>query len=217
MAKTLTDLQTSLAYRLDEDSVPNTNTAEYTKRKSFLNEAYRDIMRRHTWWFSETTGQFTTVANQEAYGTADGVPSDIRSILELRFQGKLYSPITQSEGMGALTSPYTNFSESYFIYGGKIYFVPAISSSVSNGVTLKYYKNATDLSTGTDTIIIPDIFSDALVAYAYARTSGKEGERGSAGDGFAEYTEILKIMNEEQNKYLFSFKSSSNELVGEYP
>lgn len=216
MAKTLTNLQTSLAYRLDEDSVPNSTSAEYKKRLSFINEAYRDIVRRHTWWFTETTGQFTTVANQASYGSADGVPTDIRAILELRFQNKLYTPITQSEGMGAMTLPYSNYSESYFEFGGKIYFVPPIGSSVTNGVTLKYYKSHTDLATGTDTIIIPDIFSDALVAYPYARTIGKESERGSAGDGYAEYTEILKIMTEEQNKYLFQFKSSSNELVGEY-
>lgn len=216
MARTLTELQTSLAYRLDEDSVPNSNTAEYLKRIMYLNEAYRDIMRRHTWWFAESTGQFSTIAGQESYGASDGVPSDIRSILELRFQGKLYSPITQSEGMGAMTTPYSNFSEAYFMFGGKIYFVPKIGSSVTNGVTIKYYKTATDLSSGTDTVIIPDMFADALVCYASARCSGKEGEKGSAGDGFAEYTEILKIMTEEQNKYLFQFKSSSNELVGEY-
>lgn len=216
MAKTLLQLQTSLAYRMGEDSVPN-NTAELNRRKSFLNEAYRDVMRRHTWWFTEATGTFSTIANQASYSTADGVPSDMRMILELRFQGKLYSPITQNEGMAGMTYPYSNFSESYFVFNGSIYFVPPISSSVTNGITLKYYKNQADLSANTDTILIPDIFADALVAYAYARTSAIEGERGSAGDGFSEYNEILKTMNEEQNKYLFSFKSSSNELVGEYP
>lgn len=216
MAKTLLQLQTSLAYRMDENSVPQTSSALFIKRTSFINEAYRDVMRRHTWWFTETSTTFNSVASQASYSTADGVPSNLRSILELRFNNKLYTPITQNEGMGSLTTPYSNYSESYFIFGGSIYFVPPISTSVTNGIAIKYYKTHTELSATTDAIIIPDIFSDVLVAYAYGRAIANESERGSAGDGFAEYTEILKIMNEEQNKYLFSFKSSSNELVGEY-
>lgn len=216
MAKTLLQLQTSLAYRMDENTVPQSTTALFIKRTSFLNEAYRDIMRRHTWWFSEASTTFNSVASQASYTTADGVPSNLRSILELRFQNKLYNPITQNEGMGSMSTPYSNFSESYFIFGGSIYFVPPISTSVTNGIAIKYYKTHTELSASGDTIIIPDIFSDVLVAYAYGRSIANEGERGSAGDGFAEYTEILKIMIEEQNKYLFSFKSGSNGLVGEY-
>lgn len=216
MAKTLLQLQTSLAYRMDENTVPQPTTALFIKRTSFFNEAYRDVMRRHTWWFSEASTTFDSVAAQASYTTVDGVPADLRSILELRFQDKLYSPITQNEGMGSMSTPYSNFSESYFVFAGSIYFVPPIGTAVTDGISLKYYKTHTELTTTASTIIIPDIFSDVLVAYAYGRSIANEGERGSAGDGFAEYTEILKIMTEEQNKYLFSFKSGSNGLVGEY-
>lgn len=216
MAKTLLQLQTSLAYRMGEDQVPN-SASEVARRKNFLNEGYNDIMRRHYWWFTESTGSFDSVALQESYSTADGIPDDIRSILELRFQGKLYNPITQSEGMGSMSTPYSNFSQSYFMFGGSIYFVPPLASAVTDGVTLKYYKTHTPLSADADVTLIPDNFVDALVSFAYARTNVVEGERGSASDGFSEYNEAVRILNEEQNKYLFSFKSSSSELQAEYP
>jgi len=216
MAKTLLQLQTSLAYRMGEDQAPS-NTAELARRKAFLNQGYSAVMREHLWWFTEASDTFDSVAAKTSYTTIDGVPSNMRMILELRFQDKLYHPITQDEGMGALTLPYSNFSESYFTFADSIYFVPPLASAVTDGVAIKYYKTHTELSANADTILIPDIFSDVLVAYAYARTIALEGERGSAGDGFAEYNEIMKIMREEQNKYLFSFKSSNSRLEAEYP
>lgn len=216
MAKTLLQLQTSLAYRLDEDSVPS-NLAEVAKRKDFLNQAYRDVIRRRVWWFTEASTTFNSVAAKASYDTADGVPTDLRTVIELRFQGVPYTQITQEEAIQSPNIPYSGYSTSYFVFAGKLYFVPPISSSVTNGIALKYYKTHTELSSNSDTIIIPDIYSDALVAYAFARTIGKEGERGSSGDGYAEYEEILKLMNEEQNAYLFSMKSSGNSLTAEYP
>lgn len=217
MAKTLANLNLSLAYRLGENSAPS-DANETARRKSFINEAYRDIMRRHYWWFSEETTTFNSVANQASYATADGVPTDLRAVLELRFQDKVYRQITQVDAMGALTIPYNNASQSYFLFDGKIYPVPPFSSSVVNGIALKYYKNPTELSATSDSIIIPDIFSDVLVTYAYARVMQIKGKRGSASDGFEEHKEILSNMVEEQNKYLFSLKEANgeSEITGSY-
>ena len=218
MATTLGDLKLRFTYRVGEDAIPSA-TAEVARRVSFINEGYRDIIRRAYWWFTESTASFSSVANQESYGTTDGVPANIRQILELRYQGRLYSQITQTDGMQAYTLPYNNYSESYFLFDDKLYFVPALSASVTNGITLKYYANPTNLSSDSDTIVIPDIFSDVLVAYAVGRWNQQESERGSASDAFAEYTEILGLMTEEQNKYLFSLKSTATDvaLVGAYP
>lgn len=119
--------------------------------------------------------------------------------------------------MSAITTPYNGYSESFFVFAGSIYFVPPIATSGTDTIAIKYYKTHAELSANTDTILIPDIYSDAIVAYAYARTIGGEGERGSSGDGFAEYSEIMKNMREEQNKYLFAIKSSGNSLEAEYP
>lgn len=215
--KTLLQLQTSLAYRMGEDSVPN-DTNEKARRKSFINEGYRLVMSKHRWWFSEAYDSFNSVAAQESYGSADGVPTDIREIIELRYQNVLYTQLTQNQAMNAYTTPYTNYSQSYFWFNNKIYPVPAFSASVADGIKIKYYKKHTELSADADTIIIPDDFSDILVAYAEARVNKIDSERGTASDAFDEFNEILGIMKEENNKYLFSMKRSgpSSELVAAY-
>lgn len=212
MAKTLADLQLSLAYRLGEDSAPS-DANEKARRTHFINEGYQAVMRKHFWWFSETTDEFNSVASQEKYvfGVA-GVPSDVRAILELRYQDRLYSQVGQPESMKSITLPYNNMSEVYFVFGNAIYPMPTFATSITDGVSLKYYKTATNLTADTDPIIIPDMFSDILVAYAYARVSLIDSERGSASDGFDEFNEILSQMTEEQNKYLFSLKASEDTI-----
>jgi len=218
MATTLGDLKLRLSYRVGEDAVPSSN-AEVARRVSFINEAYRDVTRRQYWWFTESTAQFNSVANQESYGVSDGVPSNIRQILELRYQDRLYNQITQTDAMQAYTLPYNNYSECYFLFDDKLYFVPALGASVANGIKIKYYANPANLSSDSDAVIIPDIFADVLVAYAVGRWAQQDSERGTAGDAFAEYTEILDLMTREQNKYLFSLKSSNTDadLIGAYP
>lgn len=218
MATTLGDLKLRFSYRVGEDAVPS-STAEVARRVSFINEGYRDVIRRQYWWFTEATAQFNSVQGQESYGASDGVPSNMRQILELRYQDRLYSQITQADGMQAYTLPYNNYSESYFLFDDKLFFVPALGASVTNGIKIKYYANPVNLASDSDQVVIPDIFSDVLVSYAYGRWNQQESERGSAGDGFAEYTEIIDLMTREQNKYLFSLKSTNTDvqLVGAYP
>ncbi len=202
------DIQLALAYRLGEDSAPN-DANEKARRLSFINEGYRGVMAKNYWWFTEASTTLNSLAGQESYGTSDGVP-DFRQILEFRFNGIVYSQITQYDAMTAYSTSYSNFVNSYFLFNGKIYPVPAISTSVTNGIALKYYQNYTKLTGDASTILIPDLFSDILVAYAQARVTLVDGERGSASDSFDEYNEILGRMVEEQNKYLFSLKDGGN-------
>lgn len=217
MAKTLGNILTSLAYRLGEDSSPN-DTNENARRISFINEAYRLVMIKHRWWFTEALDTFDSIASKEFYTSTDGVPTDIREIIELRFQDVVYKQITQLQATNSYTLPYKNYVQSFFWFNNNIYPVPAFSSSVVNGIAIKYYKKHTQLTATTDTILIPEDFSDILVAYAEARVSKIDSERGTASDAFDEFNEILGIMKEEHNKYLFSMKGSGSatELVGAY-
>lgn len=74
-----------------------------------------------------------------------------------------------------------------------------------NNVVYRYMRQHTDFTTGTDTTIIPDRFTDILVAYALGRKmSGPiEDERGSSADAFEEYNQILKDMKIENNRKKF--------------
>lgn len=205
MATTVADLQLTLAQRLGENSAPN-DTNEKTRRLGFINEAYRSVLRKNYWWFTEKTFAFDSVASQASYGTADGFPSDYRKFLEVRYDGKLIVPATQSESFESYDSTYSTNTESYYIFAGKMYPTPVFPATGTDNVTGKYYYNPAKLTADADAVAIPDIFSDILVAYAYARMALKRGKRGSSADGFDEWKEILKDMQVEQNNYLFGLQ-----------
>lgn len=75
-------------------------------------------------------------------------------------------------------------------------------------VVYRYWQQHTDFSSLTDTTIIPDRFSDVLVAYALARklTGPLEDERGSMSDAMEEFNAILIDMKKENNRKKFYFK-----------
>lgn len=213
---TVSDLQLSLALKIGENSVPN-NTNEKARRLEYLNQGYRDVMRKHYWWFTETSTTFNSVANQTSYSTSDGLPSDLRFPIEVRFQGTLYSKVQQTDAFNLLSSNYSGLANSYFLFENKLYFAPVLSSSVVGGISMKYYRNYTKLTADSDTIIIPDQFADVLTAYAKGRVEQLASERGSAADAFDEYNEIIEEMTEEHNKYVFSLTYGQNDDIAIYP
>lgn len=75
-------------------------------------------------------------------------------------------------------------------------------------VVYRYWQKHTDFTATTDTTIIPDRFSDVLVAFALGRKlSGPlEDQRGSKSDAMAEYNDILQDMKKENNRKKFYFK-----------
>lgn len=213
MAVTLTNLQTKLSYRMAEDSVPTSSGSEWARRTQFLNEGLHSVLRKHYWWWTEASTTFSSVANQTSYSTSDGFPSDIRNsaILELRFNNVLYTPVLQSEVFD-LESVNTGLSKKYYVFNKKLWPINPFESTISNGISIKYYKISADLSSGSDTIDIPDEYADVLVAFALGRLSSLDSERGSAADAFDEYKEIYKEMEVEQNNYLFALKATSQDF-----
>lgn len=216
MAKTLTNLLQSLSYRMREDSVP-TGT-ESSRRTQFINEAYMSITRKHYWWWTEASSTFNSVANQASYTSSDGFPSTIRgsAILELRVDGTLYHPALQTDAFAAESSSYSGFSQRYMVFNKSLYLLPAYGTSSSNGIAMKYYKIPTILSSGSDTILIPDEYADILVAFALGRLKAIGSQRGSAADAYDEFNEIYKEMEVEQNNYLFALKSSESQYSALY-
>lgn len=77
-----------------------------------------------------------------------------------------------------------------------------------NNVLYRYWQQHTDFSSTSDTTIIPDRFTDVLVAFALMRklTGPLEDERGSMSDAVEEYNQILMDMKKENNRKKFYFK-----------
>jgi hypothetical protein len=158
---------------MGEDSTPAVSGAEYARRTQFINEAIRSIVRKHYWWWTETSTTFDSVSNQSNYSSSDpGYPTNIRgsSLLELRFNGTLYTPILQSEVFD-LEGSNTGYANRYYFFQKKLWPIPAFSSTVVGGVAMKYYKIPSELSSGSDTIDIPDEFSDVVVAFSLEHLS----------------------------------------------
>lgn len=81
-------------------------------------------------------------------------------------------------------------------------------TAVWNNLVYRYWQYHTDLSAGTDTVVIPDNFADVLVAYAYGRYGYVDDSRANSADGFEEYNQILKDMKREQNRREHWWKQS---------
>jgi len=73
-------------------------------------------------------------------------------------------------------------------------------TSTHNNAVLKYYYNPANITALTDNVVIPDLYTDALAAYVFARVAQIDSERGDASDGFEEYKQIVTDMIVENNK-----------------
>lgn len=206
MALTLSDVLTSLAYRLGENSSP-TNTNEKARRIRFINQAYRKVSTHRDFWWMEESTTLNSVALQETYTVNDGFPSDYKEMIELRIDSVLYTKLPKTKIFGIYDSTFQSFSydsfyleKHYYIYENSLYLRPAYTTSTVNGISMKYYKYPTAVSSESDTFLIPDTYLELLSAFAYGRIMQLKGDRGAAADGFGEYEEILKEMNADHLK-----------------
>lgn len=106
-------------------------------------------------WFNETTGTVSTVASQQAYGTSDGVPSDILEIDKITFaqsSSAVYTlyprTIQQILDINVTATTYTGVSNDYAWYQGKLYLYPTPDGAYT--VTFYYQKSYSDLTADGD-------------------------------------------------------------------
>lgn len=70
-------------------------------------------------------------------------------------------------------------------------------TATKNNIIIRYYFYPTALTSTSDTVVIPDQYTEALVAYVWARLAHLDGERGTAEDGFNEFNEIVGEIKKE--------------------
>ena len=74
-------------------------------------------------------------------------------------------------------------------------------TTTERNIVYRYWKTTTDLSSGTDVIVIPDRYSDILVAYAMGRKMSTVEDMARTGaEGFEEFNLLLKDMTAEDNR-----------------
>lgn len=202
MATTAAELQTRLAYRLGENSAPS-DANEKARRLSFLNEGLREVYKQAYFWFTQKIDtSLETQATVETYT----LPTDFRDIIEVRVDGKIAVAIPQHEAFGSYNYPplyyqYNSLVQSYFIFGEtELHLIPVPSTTGTNNISLRYYSYPTAMTVDASTTLIPDQYIDLLVAYAFGRISQIDSERGSAADGFDEFTNTIRLMMQENMK-----------------
>ncbi len=195
MALTAHDLLTSVAYRRGESGNPD-NAIEQARRLRFLNEAYRAALLKNRYWFAVKTATESAVANQEAYD----LPADFRDMIEVRVDEVAHRPMADFAAFDAQPYPPSiavGDNCRYYIFGNQLHLLPVPSENGTDNIAYRYYFWPDSLTQMSDPVIIPDQYSDVLVAYVFARLAHRDGERGDASDGFEEFNEIVREMNKE--------------------
>lgn len=143
---TFSDMRSRIADDLNRSDL----TTQINKAINRAIEHYEN----NRFWFNETTGTFVTVANQQAYSTSDGLPSDIAEIdvVKITFSSTDKPELTrrsyqwlQETDISAVTgrpSDYAWYKSNLYLY--------QIPNSIWT-VTISYQKTYSALSGDSDT------------------------------------------------------------------
>ncbi len=113
-----------------------------------INRAIRYYASKE-FWFNQTTGTFVTTASQKAYGTTDGLPSDIASVtyVEISINDTDYrlTPRTYAYIQEIDPSTYIGDPDDYAWFENKMYLYPVPDASYT--VTVSYAKSYVEMTT----------------------------------------------------------------------
>lgn len=192
-------LQTRLAYRLGENAAPSDSNTK-TQRYWWLTEGLYNIARRRNWWWLEATN--TTNTNTGST-TGYAEPTDLKEFIEFYISNIYYDQVPYTDrriytGTSAIVSiPVTIRAYKYYRYNGRYYLIPAdgADAAVHN---IHYYKRPTAITADTDTLIFPEEYSEALLAYAEAKYWLSITQQAKAVVPFQQFEEVVSQMNTEQ-------------------
>jgi hypothetical protein len=136
------------------------NIADYLNRTDLTSQIKTAINRaiefywKERLWFNETTNTLSTIANQQAYGTADGLPSTIEEIDDVKITLAASNiPSLRKRSMDYILSHnignYTNQPTDYAWYQSKLYLYPTPNAVWT--LTIYHQKSYTALSADADT------------------------------------------------------------------
>lgn len=192
----------ALTYKNLQDRVLTYGYGEVDRAnvKSWLNEAYEELVRAYKWPWLQATQTITTVANTQTVAIPATPPvlffgrlkPTTASVDEPRFLSEMdfreYMPNRE------YTDPADKGQPDYYsIFAGNINFYP-IPDAVYT-YSLRYWKGITTLPTAdADTYMCPDPYLDALVTNALARAAMRENDMGKYQVYVAQYTATVAQM-----------------------
>lgn len=176
MAKTISNAQTSLAYRLGESSVPTSNT-ELNKRIDWFTEAINlaaggdELM-----WFMKRRHRDTTVADQSDYA----LPTRWRKIIQVKVDGYKYNELPYEEVYEKFelpTSPVpilpAYHDRSFYVNQDELYLIPTPSSAPTT-LSISSITQSSGTATAT-TSTAHGLYRDDSITIAGATPSAYNG------------------------------------------
>lgn len=139
--------------------------------KNWINLGYHDFTLRELWPFREVADTFATVAGTQEYTlTTDFTDIDQNNIVSVAIQGDSADKLPYI-AFNRLRRDHPDFDKEgqavpqyYYLRAGKIGLWPVPNAVYT--VAVDYYKVPTELSSDSDTPIIPAGYREALTQYA---------------------------------------------------
>jgi hypothetical protein len=154
--------------------------------KTWLNEAYEEIVRSYKWSWAEATYSLSTVAGTQTVSLASVThPIVFFGRLKPASSTTLYAPRYLSEMDFREYMPnreYTDTAdrgtpEAYSIFAGNLHFYPVPDAVYT--YSLRYWRGVGTLpSADGDTYLFPDHYADVIVLMALARAAMRENDMG---------------------------------------
>ena len=165
--------------------------------KSWLNEAYEDIVRSYRWPWLQATQTITTVAGTQTVALPATPPILFFGRLKPTSSSALLEPKFLSEMDFREYMPNRKFTSTvatdrgvptyYSIFAGNLNFYPVPDAVYT--FSLRYWKGITTLpSADGDTYLCPDPYLDALVINALSRAAMRENDMAKYQVYVAQYT-----------------------------
>jgi len=201
MAYTGGNLQSQLAYRLGETAAPSDSTT-LTIRYDWLTKAYFKAARNRNWWWLE--GAHTSNTNTGST-TGYAEPTDLKEFIELKISEVFYDQIPYNDNriyknsLGVVSLPSLRRSFKFYRFNARYYLIPADGNDAAVHY-IKYWKRVSVIDESADTILMPDEYSEMIVAYAEARYWMSITQHAKASVPFQEFDEILREMEAEQDR-----------------
>lgn len=206
MAKLISDLQIDLSDRLGENAVP-TSATELGKRRRWFIKALQFVLTEKPFWFTEK--EFTaipSIVNIKNYS----FPATCRQITKIMFQDIQYDKAPFDEVYDryergtSFVAPGFLSEKAYYTRGEVFILIP--TPSVIADITVSGYENPTMPTAEGSGIIIPDNYSDLLVAFAEGRYWSSAHKRAKASDAFGEFTDWIEKLKLENMRRRFGEK-----------
>jgi len=190
------------------------NVATYVNRSDFttqielaINRAIMYYARRYRFWFNETTDTFSTVASQFAYGSSDGVPTDILKVddLTITINSSDIEPIQKRTLNWVLEHNVsrTNGVPTDYAFFKKNFYLSLIPDAVYT-MTLYYLKSYSDLTSAQNndfTDNAQDLLEARASWWVYSKLLRNEK---AAAEAKAEEMEALDALIKETKKSISS-------------